>query len=113
MPVPINEEHDKNFLVARESPDPVFQSHRRRGAEAIGETNKNMNDSKHSQNAREKSHGENSHQGPRPYWKYAHRDWRIWFFVILMLAAMAIYLMTGDLRWPLHAPAQPMVPATG
>ena len=35
----------------------------------------------------------------RPYWKRAHRDWRIWCFVILMLVAMFIYLATGDLRW--------------
>jgi hypothetical protein len=41
----------------------------------------------------------------RPYWRRAHRDWRIWFCVILMLAAMAVYLMTGDLRWPM--PSQP------
>jgi hypothetical protein len=56
---------------------------------------------------------DNVHLSHRPYGKRAQRDWRIWFFVILTLAAMAIYLMTGDLRWPLHAPAQPMVPATG
>jgi hypothetical protein len=46
----------------------------------------------------------------RPYWRRAHRDWRLWAIVILMLAAMGVYLMTGDLRWPLHSPAQPMVP---
>jgi hypothetical protein len=34
----------------------------------------------------------------RPYWKRAHRDWRMWVGVILMLASMLIYLMTGDLR---------------
>ena len=29
-----------------------------------------------------------------------HRDWRIWVGVILMLAAMALYLMSNDLaRW--------------
>jgi len=27
-----------------------------------------------------------------------------------MLVAMVIYLMTGDLRWPIHAQPQPMVP---
>jgi hypothetical protein len=30
--------------------------------------------------------------------------------VILMLAAMVVYLMTGDLRWPFHGHPQPMVP---
>jgi hypothetical protein len=31
--------------------------------------------------------------------------------VILMLAAMGVYLMTGDLRWPIYGHSQPMVPA--
>jgi len=38
-----------------------------------------------------------------PYWRRAHRDWRLWIIVILMLVAMAVYLMTGDLRWPIRA----------
>ena len=41
------------------------------------------------------------------------RDWRIWFCVIVMLVAMAVYLMTGDLRWPFHGHPQPMVPIAG
>jgi hypothetical protein len=49
----------------------------------------------------------------RPYWRRAHRDWRIWFCVVLMLAAMVVYLMTGDLRWPFHGHPQPMVPIAG
>jgi hypothetical protein len=36
----------------------------------------------------------------------------MWVGVILMLACMVIYLMTGDLRWPIHGHAQPMTPAT-
>jgi hypothetical protein len=49
---------------------------------------------------------------PRPYWRRAHRDWRMWFGVILMLVAMLVYLMTGDLRWSIHGHSQPMMPAT-
>jgi hypothetical protein len=49
-------------------------------------------------------------QGRTPYWRRAHRDRRLWFCVIVMLIAMAVYLMTGDLRWPIGAPARPMVP---
>jgi hypothetical protein len=30
-----------------------------------------------------------------------------------MLVAMVVYLMTGDLRWPLHGHPQPMVPIAG
>jgi hypothetical protein len=50
----------------------------------------------------------------RPYWRRAHRDWRLWAIVILMLAAMAVYLMTGDLRWRLQAqPQQPISAPAG
>jgi hypothetical protein len=53
-----------------------------------------------------KSHGDPNggpiNHGHPPYWRRAHRDWRIWFCVIVMLAAMAVYLMTGDLRWRLN-----------
>jgi hypothetical protein len=57
-----------------------------------------------------KSHGDPNggpiHHGQPPYWRRAHRDWRIWFCVIVMLAAMGVYLMTGDLRWPFHGHSQ-------
>jgi hypothetical protein len=53
-----------------------------------------------------KSHGDPNggpiNHGHPPYWRRAHRDWRIWFCVIVMLAAMVVYLMTGDLRWRLN-----------
>jgi hypothetical protein len=45
-----------------------------------------------------------------PYWTRAHRDWRVWLGVILMLAAMMVYLMTGDLAWGPHIqPQQPVL----
>jgi len=56
---------------------------------------------------------DNVHRSHRPYWKRAHRDWRIWFCVIVMLFAMLVYVATGDLRWPFHAHPQPMVPIAG
>jgi hypothetical protein len=61
----------------------------------------------------ENPNGAELHHGHGPYWKRAHRDWRIWFCVILMLVAMVVYLMTGDLRWPIHEHPQPMVPIAG
>ena len=42
-------------------------------------------------------HPDSPKDGQRPYWKRAHRDWRVWVGVIVILAAMAIFLMTGDL----------------
>ena len=48
-------------------------------------------------------HGEQDHnhvhQGQRPYWKRAHRDWRIWVGLFFMLAAMMIYLLSEDLSF--------------
>jgi len=32
----------------------------------------------------------------RPYWKHAHRDWRIWAAVVIMVGGMIIYVMTDD-----------------
>jgi hypothetical protein len=50
----------------------------------------------------ENPNGAELHHGHRPYWKRAHRDWRIWFCVIVMLFAMLVYVATGGLRWRLQ-----------
>jgi hypothetical protein len=73
-----------------------------------------MNDNK----AVDHSHGD-PNGGPisarsQPYWTRAHRDWRVWLGVILMLAAMTIYLMTNDLAWGPHLqPRQPISSPSG
>ena len=46
-------------------------------------------------------------QGHRPYWTRAHRDWRVWVGVVLMVGTMIIYLMTDDLAWRPHMQPQP------
>jgi hypothetical protein len=38
-------------------------------------------------------------QGHSSYWRFAHHDWRFWVGLILIFAAMFIYLMTEDLSW--------------
>jgi hypothetical protein len=49
---------------------------------------------------------ETKHNGP--YWTRAHRDWRVWVGVVLMLAAMGVYLVTDDFAWGPHIhPQQP------
>jgi hypothetical protein len=58
-----------------------------------------MNESKHEHKSHGDPNGGPINHGHPPYWRRAHRDWRIWFCVIVMLAAMVVYLMTGDLRW--------------
>jgi hypothetical protein len=32
-----------------------------------------------------------------PYWRRAHRDWRFWVGVVLLTAAILIYVFTIDL----------------
>ena len=46
-----------------------------------------------------------------PYWKRAHRDWRLWIGVGLMLAAMVAYVMTQDEALPPGGKVKPAVPA--
>ena len=36
-------------------------------------------------------------KGGIPYWKRAHHDWKFWVAILLMLAAMVIYVKTDDL----------------
>jgi hypothetical protein len=63
-----------------------------------------MSQGKHdieNEGAKPRDHGHARHH----FWKHAHRDWRVWCAVVLMLACMAIYLMTDDLSlgWGRHA----------
>jgi uncharacterized integral membrane protein len=45
------------------------------------------------------------HAHPRHYfWRHAHRDWRVWTAVLLMLALMLVYVITNNLS---HRPGQP------
>lgn len=38
------------------------------------------------------------HAHPRDhFWKHAHKDWRVWIVVLLMLLAMFIYVITDNL----------------
>jgi hypothetical protein len=37
--------------------------------------------------------------GGEPYWKRAHHDWRFWIALILMLTAIAIYVLSDDLAF--------------
>lgn len=68
-----------------------------------------MNHPKHPHPHHDKPHGE--HHAPSPYWTRAHLDWKFWA-VIVMLAAMVIYISTNDLAMgpapenPARAPQQ-------
>jgi hypothetical protein len=56
-----------------------------------------------------KEHG-HSHASTR---KPLHRDWRAWTVVVIMLAAVAMYVLSGDEIFGFRSKAQPAPPAAG
>jgi hypothetical protein len=73
-----------------------------------------MHEIQHSDHQHGDPNGGNVHQAHRPYWTRAHRDWRVWVGVVLMLVCMIIYLMTNDLAWGPHMqPRQPISSPSG
>jgi hypothetical protein len=46
-----------------------------------------------------------------PFWKRAHRDWRVWLVVLLMLLMMFVYVRTEDLSWRPGQSSGPRMPA--
>jgi hypothetical protein len=68
-----------------------------------------MNEINHNHHHHPEADSDNVQHDRRPYWKHVHHDWRFWVAVLLMLAAMVIYVMSDDLRWrPGRQPQQPM-----
>ncbi|MGA8940693.1 MAG: hypothetical protein WB439_16140 [Acidobacteriaceae bacterium] len=43
-----------------------------------------------------------SHEQRPPYWKRAHKDWKFWIGVILIAAAIAVYVGSLDLSTVAH-----------
>ena len=39
------------------------------------------------------------HHNTEPYWRRAHRDWRVWVGLFFMMAAITIYVMSNDLSF--------------
>ncbi len=37
--------------------------------------------------------------GPGPYWRRAHHDWRFWVGVVLMVGAMVVYVTSENLAF--------------
>jgi len=52
----------------------------------------NPGDEKH-----ESHYREGIHHAHRPYWKRAHRDWRVWVVLFFLFAALFVYVMSDDL----------------
>jgi hypothetical protein len=53
--------------------------------------------SHHHHHQQHATNGRGAHPAHVPYWKRAHTDWRFWVGVMLMVAAMMIYVMSFDL----------------
>jgi hypothetical protein len=55
-------------------------------------------------------HGESESDGAehrnRPYWKHAHKDWRVWVGVVFVFVAIFIYVMSGDFGSLYHSRPQ-------
>ena len=51
------------------------------------------------------------HEQQIPYWKRAHKDWKFWVGVVLIFAAIAIYVLSLDLSTV--APPTPRSYSTG
>ena len=69
-----------------------------------------MTGSKHNHEGKS---GDSGEPEPGPYWKRMHRDWRFWIGALLMGAALAVYVLSGDLAWVPSGHPQPALPATG
>jgi hypothetical protein len=44
-----------------------------------------------------------------PYWLRAHRDWRFWAVVVVMVAAMLVYVFTMNLALRPHGLGTPVL----
>ncbi|REK17751.1 MAG: hypothetical protein DWQ37_05785 [Planctomycetota bacterium] len=55
-------------------------------------------------------HGKDHHHGTKPKSKGVHTDWRAWVVVGLMLAAIAMYVLSDDesIQPGQNAPAPPV-----
>ena len=68
-----------------------------------------MTGNKHNPEGNSSDRGE---PDPGPYWRRMHRDWRFWIGAVLMAAALAIYVLSGDLAWVPNGHHQPAMPAS-
>ncbi|HEY5220044.1 MAG TPA: hypothetical protein VIJ16_09550 [Gemmatimonadaceae bacterium] len=57
-----------------------------------------MNQHKHSPHQPGPEHRGLPHDSD-PYWKRAHRDWRFWVGVVLVVFAMTMFVVSGDLTF--------------
>jgi hypothetical protein len=66
----------------------------------------NKHDSE-SEGSKPRDHAHIRHHG----WRHIHKDWRLWFAVVLMLALILVYVFTVDLSLRPGKTAVPPTPA--
>lgn len=65
-----------------------------------------MNENRKSHHLYGESDNTTAQQAHSPFWKRAHRDWRVWVAVLLMIAGMVVYVMSEDLTFRPRGPSQ-------
>jgi hypothetical protein len=66
-----------------------------------------MNDIQHDHDMNRGSDRNTAPKEHRPYWKYAHHDWRFWAALTLMIAAMGIYVFSDNFAFLFRSRSQP------
>jgi hypothetical protein len=56
-----------------------------------------LNEGKNCHHRHEGPDHDRVHHDGRPYWKRAHHDWRFWVGVVLMFAAISVYVLSDNL----------------
>ena len=56
-----------------------------------------MNDIERNHHVHDRSDNEGAQHPHNFYWRRAHRDWRVWVAVLLMIACVIIYVMSDNL----------------
>jgi hypothetical protein len=59
----------------------------------------NMNELKHSSHQHGTPARESIQHNPDPYWRRAHRDWKVWVGLFFMMAAITMYVLSDDLSF--------------
>jgi hypothetical protein len=66
-----------------------------------------MHESKHNQHQQVAVDGEHVHHEDVAYWRRAHRDWRFWLGLFLMVVAITVFFMSVDLSLVPSSQPQP------
>jgi hypothetical protein len=81
---------------------PLFYWMHRRARRFCKEHNQGMTEGKHPDHPHSETGPHAPHEQQKPYWQRAHKDWKFWVGVVLIAAAIVIYVGTLDLSTVPH-----------